>query len=143
MKTSTWVASFAETYYHAYKSGLVLRVFSDSFKKQIVSEQEKDESGRPEYSLGSDAGSTVETLTNDTPDSQVLEGMPDWSSMLGNFVLDDSIGDWWHDWSMSGDTELQEQLGSGSGQQLESGPAPVWTPDNEIHNLNVRVVGNN
>ncbi|KAK9246639.1 hypothetical protein V1506DRAFT_456690 [Lipomyces tetrasporus] len=143
MQTSTWVASFAETYYYAYKSGLVLRVFSDSFKKQIVSEQEKDESGRPEYSLGSDAGSTVETLTNDTPDSQVLEGMPDWSSMLGNFVLDDSIGDWWHDWSMSGDTELQEQLGSGSGQQLESGPAPVWTPDNEIHNLNVSVGGNN
>ncbi|KAK9374447.1 uncharacterized protein V1513DRAFT_380083 [Lipomyces chichibuensis] len=114
MNTSTWVHSFADTYYYAYNSGLVLRVFSDSFKIHIISDHEKG-SSRLEPNLVSDGGSTLEVL-NDTPDSQQLDGMPDWSSMLGNFVLDDSIGDWWHDWSMSGDSGLHEQLESASGQ---------------------------
>ncbi|KAK9434181.1 hypothetical protein V1505DRAFT_351829 [Lipomyces doorenjongii] len=130
MKTSTWINSFADTYYYAYNSGLVLRVFSDSFKIHIISDHEKG-SGRQEPNLASDGASTVETLTNDTPDSQLLDGMPDWSTMLGNFVLDDSIGDWWHDWSMSGDSGLHEQLESASGQ--------AWNADNG----NVTVHGNN
>ncbi|KAK9385520.1 hypothetical protein V1515DRAFT_235115 [Lipomyces mesembrius] len=130
MKTSTWVNSFADTYYYAYNSGLVLRVFSDSFKIHIISDHEKG-SGRQEPNLASDGGSTVETLTNDTPDSQLLDGMPDWSTMLGNFVLDDSIGDWWHDWSTSGDSGLHEQL--------ESASREAWNADNG----NVNVHSNN
>ncbi|KAK9238638.1 hypothetical protein V1525DRAFT_101028 [Lipomyces kononenkoae] len=130
MKTSTWVNSFSDTYYYAHRSGLVLRIFSETFKKQLMSDQEQV-SGRQELNLPSDGASTVESLTNDTPDSQLLDGMPDWSAMLGNFVLDDSIGDWWHDWSMSGDSGLQEQMEN-----------HVWN-DNGTANASANLRGNN
>ncbi|KAK9370354.1 hypothetical protein V1509DRAFT_589621 [Lipomyces kononenkoae] len=134
MKTSTWVNAFSETYYYAHRSGLVLRIFSETFKKQLISDQEQVSAARQELHMASDGASTVESLTNDTPDSQLLDGMPDWSAMLGNFVLDDSIGDWWHDWSMSGDSGLREQMENTSGQ--------VWN-DNGIVDAAVNLHGNN